>query len=371
MYSNGLITAPVSVWDVRRALGLNSTDVGTLCTSTRINIWAKYKPVRLNKLDTTDQFDFSNNKWKSTASWMHGSGDGVHATNSYGLACSSYGNVNSIKTPYDSSDVMNGWVYNRPQGGLAAPYRLQDFAGYYHNAATFGDTFNCNDPIIYSQKARIIATFRYSPDDEHAVTIENLLGGAKYFGILVTTSSGTYVGHATNSTAGTPTVNVEVAASYLTSGQTYKVYPFLSDNPVTWGATETTNRYYTVPLLKPTTMTPKSSEDWHGGLNTSAAYFMVRDLEGGWVEDPRYIIVTTTNNDSSSWIVRYVVYKGTAPSSGDPESSPVTIAASGGTNKQTITVPQEQFPYSKVRVYYRRNTLQTEYSFDVTIKRNS
>ena len=47
-YQNGIITAPVSIYDVQRAIGNSSPDLGTLCTSGNINKWAKYKPEDIN-----------------------------------------------------------------------------------------------------------------------------------------------------------------------------------------------------------------------------------------------------------------------------------------------------------------------------------
>lgn len=44
--NKGNITAPVSVYDVASVLGLGTGDLATLCTSDRININAKYKPIR-------------------------------------------------------------------------------------------------------------------------------------------------------------------------------------------------------------------------------------------------------------------------------------------------------------------------------------
>ena len=44
-YSKGRITYPVSIEDVRRAIGVSSTDVETLCKSGNINPWARYRPI--------------------------------------------------------------------------------------------------------------------------------------------------------------------------------------------------------------------------------------------------------------------------------------------------------------------------------------
>ena len=49
-----VITAPDSIYDVQRALGNGSPDLGTLCKANTVNKWAKYKPVGKNMIDTTD-----------------------------------------------------------------------------------------------------------------------------------------------------------------------------------------------------------------------------------------------------------------------------------------------------------------------------
>lgn len=48
--SNGLIVAPVGVHDdIPQTLGISSTDVGTQCTSDRVNKWSWMKPFELDK----------------------------------------------------------------------------------------------------------------------------------------------------------------------------------------------------------------------------------------------------------------------------------------------------------------------------------
>ena len=43
-----LPNSDISIMDVRNALGYPSTDLGTLCSCNKINMWAKYKPVPYN-----------------------------------------------------------------------------------------------------------------------------------------------------------------------------------------------------------------------------------------------------------------------------------------------------------------------------------
>lgn len=49
-FSNGIITAPISIADVKQALGVGSNDLATLCKSPQINMWSRNKPMSINKL---------------------------------------------------------------------------------------------------------------------------------------------------------------------------------------------------------------------------------------------------------------------------------------------------------------------------------
>ena len=44
--TNEIVVAPVGLGDISQAIHLSSLDLGTLCQSTLINKWAKYKPFR-------------------------------------------------------------------------------------------------------------------------------------------------------------------------------------------------------------------------------------------------------------------------------------------------------------------------------------
>ena len=69
---NGIIQAPVTIADVKTVLGETNNDLAALCRSDKINMWAKYKPVELNKPFTSDEFDFTNNHWRDNATWFKG-----------------------------------------------------------------------------------------------------------------------------------------------------------------------------------------------------------------------------------------------------------------------------------------------------------
>lgn len=102
-YDDGITNAPISIYDVQRALGTNEQDLGSLCKHANINPMAKYKPVRYSKLSPLTDAEF-----KST---------------NYGLVTGSVFNASD-------SNPSNTWTYNKPTGGSSQPYRLTDFDGY-------------------------------------------------------------------------------------------------------------------------------------------------------------------------------------------------------------------------------------------------
>lgn len=109
-YSSHLITAPIGIYDVQRALGTSANDVGNLCVRTNINMWARYKPIKYQKIAQLTSTEWNNAR------------HGVYRSSSLPLF-NTNGRLNH--------DV---WTYDRPTGGSASPYRLTDFNRYYHVA---------------------------------------------------------------------------------------------------------------------------------------------------------------------------------------------------------------------------------------------
>ena len=174
MVSNGKISAPVSIEDLMQVLPVTlkrtvngtvqtktSSDLGviigadvgdsvpsmdglgswTVDSRVNINIWAKYKPVRLNTLftNTADQWDSANNTWKSGATWWKGFGDTIG-----GIAPFRNATLSNVINAYGNhaNDPLNGWVYYSPTGTTQSPYRDTDFAGYNHEAPRPVENFN-------------------------------------------------------------------------------------------------------------------------------------------------------------------------------------------------------------------------------------
>lgn len=225
--SNGKITAPVSIADARSAVGSSSYDLGTICQASGINMWAKYKPVRLYQVaDTTDQYDYTNNKWKSSATWWKGlSSEFAGITPPSGV-----GTISQLIALYNGSN--NGWVYNKPAGNIH-PFRLTDFAGYNHRAAPAMQDFYMPSEVVYN--GRFNASALMSMPDANGDYISlgdftNISVGDLYFGVWIVGSDGTPTStRATADVSGAAGVTIDMNGSgnALSNNTTYKAYPFL------------------------------------------------------------------------------------------------------------------------------------------------
>ena len=116
---NGILTQPLSVYDIANCIGVASTDVGTLCTAkSKINIWAKYKPVRYNSIKALTE------EQRKQCSY------GILDVQEYDFTQQSVLNQafeNALNRVYS-------WQYEIPEGGVESLYRMLDFDGYNHNA---------------------------------------------------------------------------------------------------------------------------------------------------------------------------------------------------------------------------------------------
>lgn len=106
---NGIISAPVSIDDVKQALGESSNDLATLCKSDNINMWSLYKPVAGKDI-------YEDAMYKG----------GLTITNISLKELSMWFEIND--------DRSCKYIYEKPYGGEKSPYRLGDFRGYFHKA---------------------------------------------------------------------------------------------------------------------------------------------------------------------------------------------------------------------------------------------
>lgn len=149
---NGIISAPVSIDDVKQALGESSNDLATLCKSENINIWSKYKPISCKgdfkeypiREDSEEIVTSSFSKYtcvvrcgmnipmdtyKNLRNNYGGEGFAIkacgelHKDNVYGVRGIDKDASTNSHTVYASGKHF-------PKGGTNSPYRLGDFRNY-------------------------------------------------------------------------------------------------------------------------------------------------------------------------------------------------------------------------------------------------
>ena len=149
---NGIISAPVSIDDVKRALGESSNDLATLCKSENINIWSKYKPISCKgefkeypiREDSEEivTSSYSNytcvvrcgmnipmDTYKNLRNNYGGEGFAINGCYNFYID-NVYGRVGGIHG--DTTTSVSGKHF--PKGGANSPYRLSDFRNYNSKA---------------------------------------------------------------------------------------------------------------------------------------------------------------------------------------------------------------------------------------------
>lgn len=231
-HSDGKITAPVTVSDVKLTLGTSSNNVGYLCSNKHglTNMWAKYKPVVWAKW-SIDR-DVLTTWWKGQAE-------------NCGIIPCSVSHYSNIIEKMDGD--MNGWVYDAPKGGENSPFRLLDFDGYNHEARCPVGGFTTQGSIDPGSTAIGQVEEMISQDDELTLADINYQGiASSYFGIMIV-RGGSVVKRAT----GTIPISdggysAQVSTTGLAEGE-YLVYPFLCTTKQTDGASDVAGTYFTVP----------------------------------------------------------------------------------------------------------------------------
>lgn len=239
--SGGVISAPVDVrGDIAAVLGVQSGDLGVLCTNAAVNKWSKRKPV----------------EWS-----------GKQSPGSQDLTALHYGlNLN----PRLVTDLLSGysgfyWDYTRP----STWFRTLDFDGYKHNATRpsvnfYSGGFYTNRPSLVhfhfdSDGSDItIADMEY-PTTSHTIPATEELGDWNVVVLIYITGKTPQLynsGITLSSCTGTTVLTVDIASAISTSdlGKTAVVMPALvyanSDMTVglhTLSASFMMN-YYVLPL---------------------------------------------------------------------------------------------------------------------------
>ena len=195
----GIISAPVSIDDVKQALGESSNDLATLCKSENINIWSKYKPISCKgefkeypiREDSDEIVTSSYSKYtcvvrcgmnipmdtyKNLRNNYGGEGFAINGCYNFYID-NVYGRVGGIHG--GTSTSVSGKHF--PKGGANSPYRLGDFRNY--NSKAISNMFQSSLPqyntveVYYSStpKFNCVLYKNAGVDDNTNVTMEDII----------------------------------------------------------------------------------------------------------------------------------------------------------------------------------------------------
>lgn len=200
---SGIISAPVSIDDVKKALGESSNDLATLCKSENINIWSKYKPISCKGdfkeypiIEDSDEIVTSSyskytcvvrcgmnipmDTYKNLRNNYGGEGFAIepckdlYKNNVYGL-------LGIDKDASTNSHTVFASGKHFPKGGTNSPYRLGDFRNY--NSKAISNMFQSSIPTLYNVEVYYSSTPKFNcvlykeitADDNTNVTIADII----------------------------------------------------------------------------------------------------------------------------------------------------------------------------------------------------
>lgn len=195
----GIISAPVSIDDVKRALGESSNDLATLCKSENINIWSKYKPISCKgefkeypiREDSEEivTSSYSNytcvvrcgmnipmDTYKNLRNNYGGEGFAIEACKNLYID-NVYGQTGGI---HDNTTTMVSGKHF-PKGGANSPYRLSDFRNYSSKAIS--NIFRTSIPQFHNVEIYCSSTPKFNcvlykdtnVDDNTNLTMDDII----------------------------------------------------------------------------------------------------------------------------------------------------------------------------------------------------
>lgn len=252
--ANEKITAPVSIDDLKNLFGEGSGDLATLCKSTKINMWAKYKPV-----DSDNAFLDINTGWKGKR-------------NDCNINYPKATNIYDIKGYYSQAD--NGFTHRT----ASAPYRLGDFRGYNHNARSEYLEIGTTSPSA-EDAVSISAAYNLQSADSDWISMKDLLNDVNityHFGVLLYNNNGNKLQYMRTSDTNT------VKFTKVNAG-TYTVYPFMSSVDYTSSDFPQlqAGSYIPIPVLRPITLVVKTRTE----INASKVILRQSGLGSATIEN--------------------------------------------------------------------------------------
>lgn len=245
----------LSFAEISRALNSSSGDLGTLCTSSNIKKWAKYKPLRSSTLGMTGEHS-GNNYWRGDGKC----GMSIVVSTELGVP-TTYGSF-----LYKLLNDELRWAHDAPTGNInVSPYRALDFDGYV-NTAESPIVGLLSDTVMVSASGEITIAFDYDTPtggDGRLNYTDLAIDGTSladfYPGVILYKSSSDYV-VATSSTKFTGADFQVIISGMQNKSGTYKCCPFFSNRAITPGGQLSTGKYLSCDIAPiDITVVPHSS----------------------------------------------------------------------------------------------------------------
>ena len=113
-----LPTTGITTSLVAQTIGVGSNDVGTLCKSSKVNKWSKWKPISLAKITGLSESDIINANF------------GLYPQEATQIKNYQWNGSNTLA----AIQQPPLWAYTKPTGGSTSPFRLGDFRNYNHSS---------------------------------------------------------------------------------------------------------------------------------------------------------------------------------------------------------------------------------------------
>lgn len=238
-HSGGIILYTVDMpADINAVLGKSHTDLRAFCTDPDVNKFAKFKPVINTTIDTvTGQWDYVNDRWIDR-------GDGTNwwvADGKCGLSFDTFSEIgiltNTNSFLYKLANGLLPWQYRQPQGGAQQPFRLTDFANYFHDAVPPVGALAGAGGTIYvptsGQGTRLLSLNYESPaqPDYNLTLADFYINGVRlsnyYLAVVLIKGTRWIVASSINTIGSVGSTVIETEIGYSDIG-TWQVIPFIS-----------------------------------------------------------------------------------------------------------------------------------------------
>lgn len=295
------VTYGVSIGDLQTVFGTSRNDIGQIIVNENINKWAKFKPIRYNKLGILT--------------------DGERVEKNQGLVMTKYISPTEFIGGYEDD-----YAYLRPRGAGQTPqewFRFLDFDGYNHEAVGPVSSFACPSGDVVENQDIIVRLYLnpssqvpdgsliwsdFNPDDDALLTIADY-----YFGVIIhTVGTSTYRTLTMDTAVGTGYPIQERAltlpASLFTVTQSYTIYPILSRDPIAIGdPAPYRTGFYSVPDAEPRTIQIRTNATFVSiGITAFTA-----TADGGNFSWSLTGVMQVNGNTTVTGQILYRIYEGT------------------------------------------------------------